>query len=136
MLPKPYTNEQIKEDAKRNWLPKYWPDAYLVSDCSKCPAKNHHPCNICPYWADIIPAHHLRMVQREAPHPMKHREDPAIQNYFIQTQPSPNEGAHAQEVTRPQFLISAEENPYVRITYDADTMGLYLRFDLPDVDGV
>lgn len=63
-------------------------------------------------------------------------EDPAIQNYFVQTQPTPTEGAHAQEVIRSDFMASAHDNPYVRITYDAHTKGLYLRFDLPQVDGV
>lgn len=54
-----------------------------------------------------------------------------IRVYFIQTQPSPIEGPHAQEVDRDTFLNSALSNPYVAIDYDEVYHGLYLRFDQP-----
>jgi len=62
--------------------------------------------------------------------------DHVVRVWFIQTQPSPVEGAHAQEVSREDFFISVEENPYVIITFDENTGGLYLRFDLPLSDVV
>lgn len=57
-----------------------------------------------------------------------------IQLYFIQTQPSPVEGAHAQEVPRETFLTAAQTNPHVQIDFDEITHGLYLRFDQPLIE--
>ena len=57
-------------------------------------------------------------------------------NYFIQTQPSPDEGAHAQEVDEAEWRTEAKHSPYTRITYDHETSGLHLRFDLEPVDKV
>lgn len=60
--------------------------------------------------------------------------DYQINHWFIQTQPTPVEGAHAQEVTRDEFLLVAEKNPNVSITFDEINSGLYLRFDLALID--
>ena len=57
-------------------------------------------------------------------------------NYFISTRPSPDEGAHAQEVGEAEWRIEAKHSPYTRITYDHETSGLHLRFDLEPVDKV
>ena len=50
-------------------------------------------------------------------------------NYFIQTQPPPDEGAHAREVSLEDFATACGENPYVQI--EGDGVALWLRFDLP-----
>lgn len=64
------------------------------------------------------------------------QSDPRIRNYFVQTQPTPVEGAHAREVAREEFFTIAEENLNVPISFDHNTAGLYLRFDLPLMDVV
>lgn len=51
-------------------------------------------------------------------------------NYFIQTQPAPDEGAHAQEVARDVFLAEALNHPYHPI--ECEDGGMFLRLDLPE----
>lgn len=60
----------------------------------------------------------------------------SIDTYFVQTQPSPIEGAHAQELTRKEFLTAALASPHVQIDFDEITHGLYLRFDQPRLEDV
>jgi hypothetical protein len=60
----------------------------------------------------------------------------AIKSYFIQTQPSPVEGPHAQEVPRETFMTSAAANPHVAIEFDELYESLYLRFDIDRLDVV
>ena len=57
-------------------------------------------------------------------------------DYFIATRPSPDEGAHAQEVGEAEWRAEARNSPFTRITYDHQTDGLHLRFDLEPVDKV
>jgi hypothetical protein len=59
-----------------------------------------------------------------------------VGTYFVQTQPSPTEGAHAQELTRKEFLTAAQASPHVQIDFDEITHGLYLRFDQPRIEVV
>jgi hypothetical protein len=57
----------------------------------------------------------------------------AIQAYFAQTQPSPTEAPHAQEIPRQTFLTAAMANPQVVIHFDDIHESLYLRYDLPRI---
>lgn len=57
-----------------------------------------------------------------------------IKTYFVQTQPVPTEGPHAQEVPRETFMVTAGTNPHVLIEFDELYEALYLRFDLPRLD--
>lgn len=56
-------------------------------------------------------------------------------NYFIQTQPSPTEGPHAQEVLHDDFFAACEANPWAMIEPSEEGDALYLRLDLEQVDG-
>lgn len=56
-----------------------------------------------------------------------------IKSFFAQTQPSPTEGPHAQEIPRETFLIAATTNPGVVIEFDELHESLYLRYDLPRI---
>ena len=53
-------------------------------------------------------------------------------NYFIQTQPSPNEGPHAQEVTAEEFHLACNEHTRAWIEWVGESV--YLRLDEPDRD--
>jgi hypothetical protein len=60
---------------------------------------------------------------------------------FVQTQPSPSEGPHAQEVSQQELMEEAlafrKENPGMRLqmSFDSKTffpdVGVYLHHDLP-----
>ena len=50
--------------------------------------------------------------------------------YMVQTQPSPNEGPHAQEVSQADFRAEARAHPHAEIDFDGKSNAFYLRLDL------
>jgi hypothetical protein len=58
-----------------------------------------------------------------------------IETYFVQDQVSADEGPHAQEVAREEFVNWASANLDAPIEYDAGMAALFLRLDVLTAQG-